>query len=141
MTTKCLCQNCSTNLEFDIEEAGRSTTCPECHQETVLFLPPVAPAAPRKSKFVSPTASAPLIEQKLESTGEFFFSAGILGAILGALGVVLDIIDKGSPSVSALLAFVFLIGSVIQGWVMRIILRAAAEAIRLLRKISSQNSP
>jgi hypothetical protein len=44
MLAKCNCNNCSTHLEFDPQNAGQSILCPKCGIETTLYLPP-APAA------------------------------------------------------------------------------------------------
>ena len=33
----CLCNNCSTWLEFDPDQLGQTVTCPNCGLETVLF--------------------------------------------------------------------------------------------------------
>lgn len=44
MLIKCNCNNCSTHLEFESENAGQVITCPTCGMETTLYVPPPSPA-------------------------------------------------------------------------------------------------
>jgi hypothetical protein len=38
MIAKCPCQQCQTNIEFEIEHAGEFVQCPNCNQQTRLLL-------------------------------------------------------------------------------------------------------
>jgi DNA-directed RNA polymerase subunit RPC12/RpoP len=48
MKTKCPCQNCSSQLEFETDELQPETRveCPHCHMETLLFVPSVTNQSP-----------------------------------------------------------------------------------------------
>jgi len=44
MLTKCACQSCGVNIEFDAESAGQNVACPSCDNRTRLVIPNAKPA-------------------------------------------------------------------------------------------------
>lgn len=54
--SKCPCNNCSSNIEFEADQAAQTVSCPHCGLETILFIPSaVRPSASPRRK-VSLTA-------------------------------------------------------------------------------------
>jgi hypothetical protein len=47
--SKCSCLNCGTHLEFPVELAGTSITCPNCQATTLLSVPEIAAPAESSS--------------------------------------------------------------------------------------------
>jgi len=43
MITKCPCQQCGVNIEFDVEAANQFVPCPSCGKQTRLLMPGQAP--------------------------------------------------------------------------------------------------
>ena len=141
----CKCQNCPGELRFDDADAGQTVTCPHCQMDTVLFAPVAAepltpdaepppiikdkPRAQRRSYFV---------ENDLESIGTTCF---VLGLILAAGGLlymaVAAYMGDGFPPLWPIPTMLIL---VTLGWLIRVIFRAFAEAIRQLRKMNSAKS-
>lgn len=56
--TKCKCQHCNQNIEFDSDNAGATIPCPNCGMETMLFVVAASPRpAPRAA--LAPPKMAP----------------------------------------------------------------------------------
>ena len=54
-TARCRCRNCNQTIEFPVEQAGQTATCPNCNLETVLFVPasvPYSVVRPRNYKWL-----------------------------------------------------------------------------------------
>ena len=47
MITKCPCQHCGVNIEFEAEYDGQFVACPSCGNQTRLLLPNSKPASPK----------------------------------------------------------------------------------------------
>jgi uncharacterized paraquat-inducible protein A len=140
----CHCQQCNGNIEFDASlfQAGTMTTCPHCGIETPLFIPKVSKSAEKQTekvpektaKIVKQTRYSGGMEDTLEDVGGIFLFLGILGgigAIVGAIvafndsetGVGVDLLCVGAALIFA-------------SAVNRILFRAGAEIVRLLKKLN-----
>jgi NAD-dependent SIR2 family protein deacetylase len=48
--SKCKCQHCSGSIEFENQHVGRTTECPHCQMETVLYVVQIKPVKASRSK-------------------------------------------------------------------------------------------
>ena len=142
----CPCRYCNGLIEFDASlfQTGTTTNCPHCGMETALFIPKI----PVKAIDKIPEKTAKLIEQKekahyyggmedtLENVGGIFLFLGVLGGIAAIImAIVAFNSDHDETGIGVDLLCVGFI-SILAGAVNRIFLRAGAEIIRLLKKIS-----
>jgi len=143
----CKCQNCPGELRFDEADAGQTVTCPHCQMDTVLFVPVAAvvfppPEAKPPSTIIQDKPRAQrrsyFVENDLESIGTTCF---VLGLILAAVGLlymaVAAYMGDGFPPLWPIPTMLIL---VTLGWLIRVIFRAFAEAIRQLRRMNSAKS-
>jgi len=140
----CACQHCNGNIEFDASlfQTGAVTTCPHCGMETPLFIPTISKPAEKKTE-KAPAKTAEVIkrirhyggmENTLEDVGGLVLGLGIfcgIGAIIGAIVAFND--DQTGTGANLLCVGV---GLIFAGAVNRILFRAAAEVIRLLKKLN-----
>jgi hypothetical protein len=141
MFSKCKCNNCSESVEFPIEMARQSVECPHCKLETVLFLPPREPEAP-KIVIEAPLSHTMLppapIEDKLETIGGVFFFFGITGACICSFVFLCNAgnsnLGQNHDEENIWLVTAAII-CVAQGIIIQTLFRAAAEVIILLRKL------
>ena len=154
MIAKCPCQSCGVNIEFDAEAVSTLVTCPACGERTRLSLPPVKPAEPKENfiqreaalwtattKLASATSSRPAIpaeasiEDNLDILATWFFWGGVISAALAGVALLQFIINE-QPGKGLLITI--MVGAIVQGLVARVLFQAAAEVIRLLRKITQK---
>lgn len=145
MISKCACQFCGINIEFDVEAANSFVPCPACAKQTRLLIPAAPKPAPVESfiqreigllKATSLLRPAPeSIESKLEAIGKFFFWGGII-----ACAILFFVLCESISSDRGIILPIILIivGTLAQAIIIRVLFQAAAEVIRLLRKISTK---
>ena len=144
----CRCQQCDGNIEFDASlfQTGTTTPCPHCGIETLLFIPNaqkspekiaekvVEKTPEKKAKILKQTRHSGGIEDTLEEVGGIFLALGILGGIGAVVGAIAAFNDgQAGIGVDLLcVAAALIFASVVN----RILFRAAAEVIRLLKKLN-----
>ena len=91
MLTKCNCNNCSAQLEFESSSVGSIVTCPQCRLETRLFIPPT-PEVPTFEK-ATPELSTPMLNPMLTASSpaatlDSVRGGTCYGTLRGLVGVV-----------------------------------------------------
>jgi hypothetical protein len=127
----CKCNNCSGNLEFEVEHDGETIQCPHCKMDTVLYSNPIQE---KTAKIIRKTFyKSGGIESRLSETGRTLF---ILSLISGIYCIYFGLFVG--------------IAVMVCGYVNWTIFKAIAEIIRLLKKsnglpfsgeISQSNNP
>lgn len=146
MISKCACQFCGINIEFDVEAANSFVPCPACAKQTRLLIPATPKPTPGESFIqreigllkTTPALLRPApetIESKLEAIGKFFFWGGII-----ACAILFFVLCESISSDRGIILPIILIivGTLAQAIIIRVLFQAAAEVIRLLRKIAAK---
>jgi uncharacterized membrane protein YeaQ/YmgE (transglycosylase-associated protein family) len=127
----CPCQHCNGHIQFDpatLSKENNKTTCPHCAMETILFVPPPRPPGTKTVKLVKiegPWDTG--LEEKLDNAAYDVFALGIISAVIGILALIFNEGKDSGGAVGAIAAGLF-------GYVSSLLLKAAAEGIRLLKK-------
>jgi hypothetical protein len=164
MIAECKCQQCKNSLEFEVSEFqetsrneyqifGQFVLCPNCQKETIIYLDYGMPEPPGGWPKQAPVQTDPqpnplppalehspeivpvLVENTLDNIGDAFFAAGIIGMIICGIAALMAAVNEGT----SLIIIFSICGGVIsfaQGWVVKMLFRALAEMIRLLRKMA-----
>jgi hypothetical protein len=141
MLSKSPCQHCKTNIEFDVEAAGSLVQCPACEKQTRLLVTAASTPQPKSPENLAKRQAALLrsrmsqaepVENKLETFGNLFFWGGIVTAFCMLIWSTL------SYGLVPFRMLIIVAATIVQGIVIRMLFQAAAEAIRLLRKISAK---
>ncbi|MEI6078744.1 MAG: hypothetical protein WCS94_24420 [Verrucomicrobiota bacterium] len=148
MIIKHACEYCHQPLEFDAEAVGTWIACPACGIQIRLPLHglKIPKTIPRDPRLKSETPrqvlirtifnpSPKTIENRLEEIASLFWWVSFIAACLSIIGLLGTFADEKPVWVLFPISLAFLA----QGWIMRAIFQAAAEAIRLLRQ--SANRP
>jgi hypothetical protein len=140
---KCECVHCQGGIAIDEKQFiasfenktkiwGQEITCPHCQRTTRLYKTNTNhPDASKKTDYPD------TIERKLEIIGKCFFVGGIIVGILAAIGILVAATSDHSSDeqvpIPELIAVAIV--SIAQGIIIQTLFRAAAEVIRLLRKL------
>ncbi|MFM2294634.1 MAG: hypothetical protein RLZZ350_1047 [Verrucomicrobiota bacterium] len=145
---KCRCQHCDGHIAFDKTQTGALVDCPHCKLETRLFVPQTATPEPPAVKspaserilLAAETGGATPIEAGLRDIGSAYFAGSILICAVLVLAGFATLIDRasGDSAWQGVLTMLCAVGAVVQGIILKRIFHAAAEALRLLRKISEK---
>jgi hypothetical protein len=121
---KCPCQHCSTNIEFEPEQAGQSVACPSCNLETLLRIPVARvrpPPPPTGAIHAAPTAKIQYLNQirvnscyqSLRRMIETFTIAGIVVLVLATVFVWNAVPEKTTVSSAAVNTLLFAVSGVV----------------------------
>jgi hypothetical protein len=140
----CKCQNCKGNIEFDTSlfQTGTMVTCPHCNTETPLFIPDapkvsewkVEKAPEKTATVVKQTAHFGGREDTLDEVGNIVLALGILGGGVAIVAAFVAFNDNETPVGVDLLCVGVI--AIFVSMVNRILFRAGAEVIRLLKKMN-----
>lgn len=130
MLIKAQCKHCQNEFESDGE--NRTEFCPHCGKETTVI-------ATKQKSHNQPVPDGK-IEITLDIIGMIFLLAGFLSAAICAFFLIIGIAGP-NPSNEAdnIYLITAIIVSISQGIIIRVLLDALAEIIRLLRKIAAKN--
>lgn len=137
MITKCPCEHCSTNIEFESDHAGEKVNCPGCGMETILRLMPKAPAP--KVEMVRVDIEPKKPEQLLDEEGRSFLAAGVVAMLIcWGIAFLAFVLSGGSGTIALSTLPIFALGIVFYalGMFVKKLFIGMAEMIRLLRKIA-----
>jgi len=115
----CLCHLCNGEITFESSRAGETVTCPHCNSGTLLFIPKSA----IKNKTTSKHGG---IERDLDLLSSFFFITGVVCAVC-------TVPILASLSFSVGLSLIYGCGV---AFILCVLLKAASETIRLLKKLN-----
>ena len=121
----CLCQLCNGEITFESSRAGETVTCPHCNSETLLFIAPVLPP-PKWAIKNKTTSKHGGIERNLDLLSSFFFITGVVCAVC-------TVPILASLSFSVGLSLIYGCGV---AFILCVLLKAASEIIRLLKKLN-----
>ena len=148
----CRCQYCNKGIEFNAEQlevsgsagdkiTGQTTTCPHCGMDTLLFIPrektpePIAEKPPEKIvKLVKQTFQSGGMEDTLDEIGGIVLVCGIVGGIIAIFAAIIAF-SNSQVAIGVDLLCVGLV-TICVASVNRILFRAGAELIRLLKKLN-----
>jgi Zn finger protein HypA/HybF involved in hydrogenase expression len=125
----CLCHLCNGQITFESSRAGETVTCPHCNSETLLFIPKSA----IKNKTISKHGG---IERNLDLLSSFLIITYIVCLLVGFIATH----PFGSPPQNDSVALGYVGLSLIYGGGVVVftcvLLKAASETIRLLKKLN-----
>ena len=81
---KCLCNHCSTPLEFEDSHVGESITCPECNLETVLYMQTSRESKTDSAPKPSPDTKKPA---KPDDPGPILRAVEIIAQTIGEIAI------------------------------------------------------
>ncbi len=140
---KCNCVNCEGGIVIEEKQFvasfenktkiwGQEITCPHCQRTTRLYKTNTNnPAAAKKEDYPD------TIERTLEIIGKCFFVGGIIVGILAGIGILMAVTSdhQSDDQLPVPELVIIAVVSIAQGIIIQTLFRAAAEVIRLLRKL------
>lgn len=141
---RCNCRHCNGHIEFDMSlfQSGTMVTCPHCGKETPLFIPntqktpekKIEKAPEKTAKPVKQTMHSGGMEDTLDDVGGIVLTLGILGGGVAIVAAIVAFNNDENPVGVDLLCIGVV--AIFVSAVNRILFKAGAEVIRLLKKLN-----